>query len=96
VDRLPLSLAASPLVFAACALAARPPGRRIVAALTGGAAFAAGDVGWDFLARAAGWWSYPGFGAHGPLLGYAAAAFSLMALALGVQLALGGDPGRLR
>jgi hypothetical protein len=160
VDRLQLSLAASPLVFAACALATRAPGRRILAALAGGAAFAAGNLGWDVLARAAGWWSYPGFGAHGPPLWYAAAglsaagvsflgwrarrrfgargaaaflaafaawcvlrdwrvaaapgavivfaagpapwladfaaAFSLMALALAVQLALGGEPGRLR
>jgi hypothetical protein len=114
VDRLCLSLAAAPLVFAACAFATRAPARRMVAALAGGAAFTAGNAAWDLLAHAAGWWSYPGVGARdwrvasasdavivfapGPLpwLADGAAAFTLMALALALQLALGGDPRSLR
>jgi hypothetical protein len=82
VDRLQLSLAASPLVFGACALATRAPGRRMVAALAGGLAFAAGNVGCDLLAHAAGWWWYPGTGARGPLLWYAAASLSAAGVSL--------------
>jgi hypothetical protein len=55
VDRVRLSLAAAPLVFALCAFATRAPARRIAAALAGGAAFAVGNVAWDLLAHAAGW-----------------------------------------
>jgi hypothetical protein len=160
-SRLLLSLAAAPFVFAVSAVATRAPWPRIGGALAGGVVFALGNAGWDALALAAGWWSYPGAsGSHGPWLWYAAAglsgggvsligwrvrrrfglagalvflvafaawcvvrdwrvahapesvivfapgmlpyladaaaALTLMALALGVQLALGGDPKRLR
>jgi hypothetical protein len=81
VDRLQLSLVASPLVFAACALATRASVRRCGAALAGGAAFAAGNFAWDLLAHAAGWWSYPAFG-DGPLLWYAAAGLSAAGVSL--------------
>lgn len=78
MGRLQLSLAAAPLVFGACAFATRAPVRRIAAALAGGAAFALGNVGWDVLAQAAGWWSYPGAGGsgHGPWFWYAAAGLA--------------------
>jgi hypothetical protein len=84
VDRLLLSVAAAPLVFAACAFATRAPARRAAAALAGGAAFAAGNVAWDLLAHAAGWWSYRGVGGsgRGPLLWYAAAALSAAGVSL--------------
>ena len=84
MDRLLLSVAAAPLVFAVCAFATRAPARRIAAALAGGAAFAAGNIGWDVLAHAAGWWSYRGVGgsARGPLLWYAAAALSAAGVSL--------------
>ena len=82
MDRLQLSLAASPLVFVACAFATRAPGRRIGAALAGGLAFAVGNVGWDLAAHAAGWWSYPALGARGPLLWYAAAGLSAAGVSL--------------
>jgi hypothetical protein len=78
VDRLLLSLAAAPLVFAVSAFATRAPGRRIAAALAGGAAFGVGNAAFDLLAHAVGWWSYPGLGdgSHAPLLWYAAALLS--------------------
>ncbi len=83
-SRLLLSLVAAPLVFAACAFATRAPVRRSAAALAGGAAFGLGNVGWDVLAQAAGWWSYPGVGGsgHGPWLWYAAAGFSAAGVSL--------------
>ena len=84
VDRLLLSIAAAPVVFAACAFATRAPARRITAALAGGAAFAAGNVAWDVVAHAAGWWSYRGVGGGGraPLLWYAAAVLSAAGVSL--------------
>jgi hypothetical protein len=97
VDRVRLSLAAAPLVFALCAFATRAPARRIAAALAGGAAFAVGNVAWDLLAHAAGWWSYPGVGARGPLLWYAAAGLSAAGVGLiGWRIVRRfGAPGRL-
>jgi hypothetical protein len=84
VDRLTVSLVASPFVFAACALATRAPARRMAAALAGGVAFAFGNAAWDVLANAAGWWTYPGLGgaSRGPALWYAAAGLSASGVAL--------------
>ena len=83
-SRLLLSLAAAPLVFAVCAVATRARVRRIAAALAGGVAFGIGNVGWDVLAQAAGWWSYPGVGGsgHGPWFWYAAAGLSSAGVSL--------------
>jgi len=82
--RLLVSLLASPFVFAGCALATRAPLRRAAAALAGGAAFAAGNLGWDVLAHAAGWWSYPtaGVSGHAPLLWYGAGGLSAAGVSL--------------
>jgi hypothetical protein len=84
VDRLLLSVLAAPLVFAGCAAVTRAPVRRMLAALAGGLVFAVGNVAWDVLARAAGWWSFRGVGesGRGPLLWYAAAALSVAGVSL--------------
>lgn len=83
-SRLLLSLVAAPFVLAVCAFATRAPMPRIGAALAGGAAFAVGNAGWDELAYAAGWWSYPGFpgSARVPWLWYAAAGLSAAGISL--------------
>ena len=82
MDRVLLSLVAAPFVFAACVIATRAPALRSAAALVGGAAFGAGNIGWDVLAHAAGWWSYPSASGHGPLIWYAAAGLSAAGVSL--------------
>lgn len=83
-SRLLLSLVAAPFVFAVCAFATRAPARRIAAALAGGVAFAVGNAGWDLLAHAAGWWSYPGIPGNAvvPWFWYAAAGLSVAGISL--------------
>ena len=82
MDGVTASLVVAPLVFAVAALFTRAPVRRIAAALVGGVVFAAGNVGWDVVGLHAGWWHYPGFGAHGPLVWYAAGSLGFMGIAL--------------
>src|SRR5258708_791980 len=82
MDRVTYSLVAAPLVFAVAALFTRAPWRRVLATLVGGVGFAAGNVGWDLLGRRAGWWHYPGFGVHAPLVWYAAAGLGATGAAL--------------
>jgi hypothetical protein len=82
MDRLAASLVAAPLVFAVAVFFTRAPVRRLAGAFAGGVAFAAGNVCWDLLALHAGWWHYPGFGVHAPLMWYAAAGLAAAGITL--------------
>ncbi len=82
MDRVTASLVAAPFVFGVAAILTRAPARRIGASLVAGLAFAAGNVGWDLVARRWGWWRYPGFDGHGPLHWYAAAGLAAAGVAL--------------
>jgi hypothetical protein len=95
VDRLLLSFAAAPLVFAVCAFATRASTRRVAAAPAGSTAFAAGTISGGVLACTADSVIVFGPGAA-PWLAGAIGCLTLMALALSIQLALGGDARRLR
>src|SRR5439155_22716111 len=54
------SLVSAAVIFGACAFFTRAIRGRVLAALVGGAGFAAGNVAWDIVAHHFGWWRYLG------------------------------------